>query len=137
MYSWFILIFCFLHLDSCFLENQVYGLDQNQECLKLRTPQECQLACQQTAYCSKFSYFTKNFKGVNDVKNGASREPLDCCLLTYAYLQFKFKVIKKQHVVSGPKFCPSKSAKKTLSKNNVRDVFSGKIIKYKDIMSFV
>ena len=115
-----------LHLDtSCFKDNQVYSFNPKHECIKLKTPQECQLACKQTSGCSKFSYFTKYFKGSNDVESDASRGPLDCCLLTNT--DATDTLTKKQHAVSGPKFCISENT--TLSNNNVRDIFSGKTIK--------
>ena len=108
----------------------MFVFDQNHECLKVGTPQECQLACKQTSGCSKFSYFTKYFKNSNDVKNVANREPLECCLLTDT--DAEDKVTKKQYVVSGPKFCSNTDSPP--SKNTIRDVFSGKRIKCKHIL---
>ena len=117
-------MFCLFHLGTpCYLENLVYSFNPSQECIKLSTVQECQLACQQTAGCSKFSYFTKYFKGSDDVKNNAKRESLDCCLRIDTKLA-NDDVMKLQYVISGPKYCPDRDA--TLSNSVDRDIFSGK-----------
>ena len=126
-----ILMFYLISLDTCFLENQVFSFNQNHECVKMGTPQQCQLACKQTNGCSKFSYFSKYFKGSNNVDNDASRESLDCCLLTDT--DAPGIATKKQYAVSGPKFCASEKA--APSNNYFRDIFSGKTIKCENVLA--
>ena len=131
LHLWCILIFCLLHLDTpCFLNNLVYNFNQNQECVKsdvigdiyMRTPQECQLACQQTSGCSKFSYYTSFYKDPEHM------ERQECCYLFSETKLANYAVTKKPYVISGPKFCPSENAEKTPSNNNVRDAYSGETI---------
>ena len=111
-----------LALDiPCFLNNTVYSFQESQKCVKVGTPEECQLLCQQTYNCSKFSYFTRNFDRSNDARNNNTREALDCCLVIHKRLPNPTVSIK-QNVISGPQVCPIPKI----------DSPSGKVIFFKD-----
>ena len=125
------------------MKNQVYKFDEYHECRKQGTLAECQLACQQTAGCSRFSYFTPNFKNskyVNVIAKyvAAKREAMDCCLVTdtvWTLMKMQNNVsgrtyIRMHNVISGPKFCVTE--KTEITENNAldreKDIFSGKIV---------
>ena len=113
------------------MKNQTYKLDESQECVKQETLAECQLSCKQTAGCSQFSYFTKEFKGSNDVYGGERR--MDCCLV----MEIKSignALVNKQNVISGPTSCVTEKNRLTEKSAAIRaekDIFSGKIMKLK------
>ena len=97
------------------MKNQVFNFDKSKNCAKMGTLAECQLRCQQTAGCLKFSYFTKDFDNSNNVEKGAKREPKDCCLVIDTKLTIPVTrrrksgtTTKKKNVISGPQFCPVK-----------------------------
>ena len=114
-------------LDSCSLNNQVYSFSKNQKCTKVGTREECQLTCQQTDGCTKFSFFTRDYKTSNDAENYVRREALDCCLV--ADTKSTSTVTKKQNVISGPKFCPSRKSEMETrtNKSNRNDLFTCKL----------
>ena len=119
----------------------MYSFKKSPECVKAGTHKECQLTCQLTPGCSKFSYFTKYFKSSNYVGNESRREALDCCLIDTRSTDIT--LTKKQDVISGLKRCSVGKAelkaelKAEMISNaygnevKVKDLFSGKMIKCK------
>ena len=116
-------------LDSCFLNNQMYSFSKFQQCTKVGTPEVCQLTCQQTDGCIKFSFFTKYFRTSNDAENGSRREAWDCCLAINTKSTSN-TITKNQNVISGPKFCRIGKTKVETgpSKSKFNEMFTGKLL---------
>ena len=87
---------------DCFLENLDYqGANINQGCAKKDTIQECQLLCQKTSRCVRFSYITNQYNG----KHGNIARK-NCCLKDNEVKETKIV----QDVMSGPAYCKERES---------------------------
>ena len=93
----FVFIFAIVLESDCFLENQDYQAPNlNHGCTKTETVQKCQLLCQETPGCVKFSYLTPFYDGVHGT--GVRQ---NCCLKD----DEQAPAMVMQDLVSGPAYC--------------------------------